>query len=123
MKKLVFIFASLLIILISCAGANAGKQSVLSGKLEQHKNTWVFLDQITESSVKTIDSVQTNEEGQFSFQTALEQKDYYRFRITPTTQYSLFWRPKNRSFTTIRAFNCSKTIPLKGTKMLKWSCR
>ncbi len=116
MKKLVFIFASLLIILISCAGANAGKQSVLSGKLEQHKNTWVFLDQITESSVKTIDSVQTNEEGQFSFQTALEQKDYYRFRITPNNTVFVILAPKEQVIYNNSGIQLQQNYTLEGNK-------
>lgn len=96
MKKLILIFASLLVVLLSCAGTSAGKPAVLSGKIEKHKSTWVYIDQLSESAIKTIDSVKTNEEGQFSFYTKLEHKDYYRFRISPNNAVFIILSPEEK---------------------------
>lgn len=82
MKQLPAIFLFIAISFLACAGSPSAKKSPLSGTLEKHTNTWVYLEDVTETVVNTIDSVKTNDAGEFAFYTEIPAKDFYRLRVS-----------------------------------------
>ncbi|MEZ5173013.1 MAG: TlpA disulfide reductase family protein [Bacteroidia bacterium] len=116
MKQITLIIASLSFLLLSCSGVAAGKKSVLSGKVEKHKNTWLYLDQISEASVQTLDSVQTDDEGAFAFHTEIKGKDFYRFRVTPNNTVFIILSPQEQVKYTNSNVMLQQDYKLEGSK-------
>ncbi|MEX1187942.1 MAG: TlpA disulfide reductase family protein [Bacteroidia bacterium] len=94
MRQLSIILAFTAISFIACSGNLKDKKSPLSGKLDKHTSTWIYLEQINEATVNAIDSVKTSETGEFAFTAEIKQKDFYRLRVTPNNTVFLVLSPK-----------------------------
>ena len=94
MKQITFLLAFTAVSFLACSGSPASKKSPLSGKLDKHTNTWLYLEEIKEATVNTIDSVKTNEDGSFSFSAEISKKDFFRLRVTPNNVVFIVLSPK-----------------------------
>jgi thiol-disulfide isomerase/thioredoxin len=92
MRQISILATVLVFALISCAGT-ASKKSNLSGKVEKHTNVLLYLEKIDEATVKVIDSVKTNDKGEFAFPKKIENKDFYRLRVSQNNSVFLVLAP------------------------------
>ena len=79
MRKISSLFIFLLFSIAACSSTD--NKSQLHGKISQHKDTWIFLEQLQGNNIIKIDSCKTNDKGEFSFKKAVPEKDFYRMRI------------------------------------------
>jgi thiol-disulfide isomerase/thioredoxin len=94
MRQISILATVLVFALISCTGTAANKKSNLSGIVEKHTNVLLYLEQIDEATVKVIDSVKTNEKGEFSFPKKIETKDFYRLRVSQNNSVFIVLSPE-----------------------------
>ncbi len=98
MRQITIILAFTAVSFLACSGSPSNKKSPLSGKLDKHTNTWLYLEEIKEATVNTIDSVKTSEAGDFSFSAQIPKKDFYRLRVTPNNVVFVVLSPKEQVF-------------------------
>lgn len=75
MKKLIFVFTALLV-LSSCSN-NSEASLVVTGKIKGLKKGMVYLQHIPDSTLVSIDSVQINGDGNFTFETNLDSPEIF----------------------------------------------
>jgi hypothetical protein len=75
---LMFVFAAVL----TACGSDTAKNPQLSGTLQKHVKTWLYLEQINGNDIVTIDSIQTDEKGNFTFDKKVKVKDFYRLKVS-----------------------------------------
>ena len=96
MRQITVILAFTAISFLACSGRPSTKKSPLSGKIDKLTNTWIYLEEIKEATVNTIDSVKTSETGEFSFSAEIAQKDFYRLRATANNVVFIVLSPKEQ---------------------------
>lgn len=80
--------------LLACSsGKNSGP---LRGKLDKHQNVWLYLEQIKDQQMVAVDSVKTDEKGEFSFEGKIKEKDFYRLKISPNNYVFIVLDPKEQ---------------------------
>lgn len=67
---------------LTACGSDTAKNPQLSGTVSKHTNAWLFLEQIQGNDIATIDSTQTDEKGNFSFNSKVKVKDFYRLKVS-----------------------------------------
>ncbi|MGD0711595.1 MAG: TlpA disulfide reductase family protein [Bacteroidales bacterium] len=83
MKRIIYFFPLILIVLLSgCGGNKADKNSfVIRGKLTNTKRDSVYLKELTLYSMKSIDSAVVNEDGDFYFKVKPKEIGFYIIMI------------------------------------------
>ena len=115
MKQLSIILSTIAFALLSCASSAGNKKSNLRGKLDKHTNVYVYLDKIEEATVKVIDSVKTNDQGEFAFAKAIEAKDFYRLRISPNNTVFIVLSPEEQVIYTNSNIMLQEAYTLQGS--------
>ncbi len=92
MRKISSLFILLLLSVVACS--NTGSKPQLSGTLVKHTNSWVYLEQIQGANIVMIDSVKTDDKGDFKFKKAVPSKDFYRLRVSASNQVFVVLDPK-----------------------------
>jgi len=85
-------------ILSACSSmAPEGKsKAALSGTLTKHSGALLFLERIENNTVKTLDSVIVANNGSFSFNTKITDKDYYRLRVSNNNSVFIILEPEKQ---------------------------
>jgi thiol-disulfide isomerase/thioredoxin len=92
MRKISSLFVLLLLSIAACSSTNGKSQ--LSGKIEKHSNVWLYLEHIQGANIVAIDSVKTNEKGEFAIKKAVPEKDFYRLRVSANNFVFVVLDPK-----------------------------
>lgn len=92
MRKISSIFILLLMSIAACSSTD--NKSQLYGKISQHKNTWLYLEQLQGPNIVKIDSIKTNDNGEFSFKKVVPEKDFYRLRVGESNVVFVVLDPK-----------------------------
>jgi thiol-disulfide isomerase/thioredoxin len=92
MRKISSLFILLLFSIAACSSTD--NKSQLHGKISQYKETWVYLEQLQGANIVKIDSVKTNDLGEFSFKKAVPEKDFYRLRVGESNVVFVILDPK-----------------------------
>jgi thiol-disulfide isomerase/thioredoxin len=79
---------------LTACGSDTAKNPQLSGTVSKHTKTWLFLEQIQGNDIASIDSVQTDEKGNFSFKAQVKVKDFYRLKVSANNTVFLVLDPK-----------------------------
>lgn len=79
---------------LTACGSGTAKNPQLSGTVSKHTKTWLFLEQIQGNDIAAIDSVQTDEKGNFSFKAQVKVKDFYRLKVSANNTVFLVLDPK-----------------------------
>jgi peroxiredoxin len=88
-KRLFFLFI-LLISLLSCKN-NTVK---ISGKLENpKKGEYIFLDELKENELSTVDSLKIGEDGKFSFETEVAFPTFYLLKVNNSNFFTALLEP------------------------------
>lgn len=95
MNKFLLISSVLLTALIACS-SDAQDKAQLSGQLDFHKNSMIWLDQLDGQQIKSIDSVKVDEKGFFRFSKKVPQKDFYRLRVSENNNLFLVLDPSEQ---------------------------
>lgn len=74
--KHIFLFGFIAIFIISCSGDNNNTMTV-SGKVKGLKKGTLYLQNIPDSTLVTIDSLEVDGDGDFSFKTELESPEVF----------------------------------------------
>jgi thiol-disulfide isomerase/thioredoxin len=95
MKK---ILQSILLPVLILAGLNACSNAQnasyqLKGKVDKHPNAWLILEAFKGANVEKIDSVKTDNKGQFTFKKKVAVKDFYRLRTGSNNQVYIVLDP------------------------------
>jgi thiol-disulfide isomerase/thioredoxin len=75
---LMFVFAAVL----TACGSDTAKNPQLSGTVQKHAKAWLYLEQINGNDIATIDSTQTDDKGNFTFDKKVKVKDFYRLKVS-----------------------------------------
>ena len=92
MRKISSLLVLLLFSIAACSSTD--NKSQLHGKISQHKDTWIYLEQLQGANIVKIDSVKTNDKGEFSFKKAVPEKDFYRLRVGESNVVFVVLDPK-----------------------------
>ncbi len=76
MKKLIFVFVSTFLVLVSC-GDNPDETLIVTGTVKGLKKGTLYLQHISDSTLVSVDSVTINGDGKFSFKTGLESPEVF----------------------------------------------
>jgi peroxiredoxin len=76
----ILIFSSVLL-LLACAKEGNKNGYQISGKIKNKQDAYVYLQELTLDDAKTIDSIKTDQEGQFVFEGVLQNPGFYRINI------------------------------------------
>lgn len=76
MKKLIFVFVSTFLVLVSC-GDNPDETLIVTGTVKGLKKGTLYLQHIPDSTLVSVDSVAINGDGKFSFKTGLESPEVF----------------------------------------------
>jgi thiol-disulfide isomerase/thioredoxin len=71
-------------------------KAALSGTLTKHSGALLFLERIENNTVKTLDSVIVANNGSFSFNTKITDKDYYRLRVSNNNSVFIILEPEKQ---------------------------
>ena len=78
---------------LTACGSDTAKNPQLSGTVTKHIKTWLYLEQIQGNDIASIDSTQTDEKGNFSFNTKVKVKDFYRLKVSANNTVFLVLDP------------------------------
>lgn len=78
---------------LTACGSDTAKNPQLSGTVSKHTKTWLYLEQIQGNDIATIDSAQTDEKGNFSFNSKVKVKDFYRLKVSANNTVFLVLDP------------------------------
>ena len=92
MRKISSLLVLLLFSIAACSSTDSKSQ--LHGKISQYKDTWVYLEQLQGANIVKIDSVKTNDKGEFSFKKVVPEKDFYRLRVGESNVVFVILDPK-----------------------------
>ncbi len=67
---------------LTACGSDTAKNPQLSGTVSKHVKIWLYLEQIKGNDIATIDSTQTDEKGNFTFDKKVKVKDFYRLKVS-----------------------------------------
>lgn len=67
---------------LTACGSDTAKNPQLSGTVSKHVKTWLYLEQIKGNDIATIDSTQTDDKGNFTFDKKVKSKDFYRLKVS-----------------------------------------
>jgi thiol-disulfide isomerase/thioredoxin len=90
MQKIINLY---ILLLFSIAACNKS-QLQFHGKISQHKDSWIYLEQLQGANIVKIDSILTNEKGEFSFKKSVPEKDFYRLRVGDSNVVFVILDPK-----------------------------
>ena len=76
MKKVLYLF-TLLVIFTSCEESDPAKTMIVTGQVKGLKKGILYLQQVPDSVLIIIDSLQIDGDGHFSFKTALEGPEIF----------------------------------------------
>lgn len=76
MKKFIFAFLPLAVLLGSCNGTTE-ETLIVTGKIKGLKKGTLYLQRVPDSSLVTVDSVAINGDGNFTFKTRLESPEIF----------------------------------------------
>jgi len=88
MKRLLFLLA--VIMTISCTN----QQSKIKGKITGSKGERLYFEHVDASLIKTIDSVELQKSGKFSFSTRVKTPDFYQLRMGNNQIITLLVKPE-----------------------------
>lgn len=124
MKKTVLFSLTLMSLIAACGGSNPEKTMTVTGKVKGLKKGMLFLQHIPDSTLVTIDSLQVDGDGNFSFTTELESPEIYYLYLNKkdandiNDRITFFAEPGNISIST--AWNTFDTnAKIEGSKTQK----
>jgi len=123
MKKNVYIIICLAFgVLIAC-GKN---KTTISGKiLEPVVGEYLFLEEIKESNIETVDSIKLDETGKFSFQVNIRMPVFYLLRLSEGNFFTLLAEPGDKIELTANYGSLNEPISVKGSvgtsKMIEYN--
>lgn len=77
MKKIVLLSLSLLLLILACGESSSEKTMTVTGKVKGLKKGMLFLQHIPDSTLVTVDSLQIEGDGSFSFSTKIESPEIF----------------------------------------------
>ncbi len=83
MKKFILYITLISIVFTACSNKPKGGV-VINGKLSNSNGEMIYLDHLSVSEVKPVDSVAIGKDGSFSFSVAPTEITFYRLRISPS---------------------------------------
>ncbi|MBC8146925.1 MAG: AhpC/TSA family protein [Bacteroidetes bacterium] len=82
MKILKFLFiASIALTFFSCGNNNEKNEITINGKLTNAHAETIYLEELTITNLKSIDSTTVNEEGEFSFKQRVTDKGFFVIKV------------------------------------------
>jgi len=123
MKKNTHIIICLAIVLFTGCGKN---KTTISGKIEEPVvGEYLFLDEIKESNIETVDSVKLDETGKFSFQINIQMPVFYIIRLSEGNFFTLLAEPGDKIELTAKYGSLNEPLSLKGSagtsKMIEYN--
>jgi thiol-disulfide isomerase/thioredoxin len=108
-----FLYA-LVIIISGCSKGN--ENGTISGKLNNFKGEYVFLQQITEEGDKNLDSSKVDKKGNFSLKNPAGETDYYILRSDSVSIIFLVLKAGESVSVEADARNLEESYKVKGSK-------
>lgn len=82
MKKTILFSVVFAFLIAACGGNTSGKTMTVTGKVKGLKKGMLFLQHIADSTLVTLDSLQVEGDGSFSFNTELESPEIFYLYLT-----------------------------------------
>jgi thiol-disulfide isomerase/thioredoxin len=104
----------LIMILISCGKKE--KSKMISGRLRNAENSWIYLQKISEEGDITIDSVMAKNDGSFQMKNPSTSAEFYILRTNPTNLVFLILKPTDNVEVNGDAKNFEATYKVRGSR-------
>ncbi|MCF8296300.1 MAG: AhpC/TSA family protein [Saprospiraceae bacterium] len=78
-----FLLAFIAIIVFSCGNNNEKNKITINGKLTNTHAETIYLEELTITNLKPIDSTTVNEDGEFSFKQYVTDKGFFVIKVAP----------------------------------------
>ena len=114
MKKLLFLFVSMMMIMTSCNSAGDGNKYTLDGSIKNGSNKTIYLEKLSMTKVTVIDTAQIDGSGNFHLSSATE-KGFYRLRIDNTHIWLMLL--ENKTYKAELNFDDMLNYKIKGTPL------
>ena len=114
MKKLLFLFVGMVMIMTSCNSAGGSNKYTLDGSIKNGSNKTIYLEKLSMTKVTVIDTAQIDGSGNFHLSSATE-KGFYRLRIDNTHIWLMLL--ENKSYKAELNFDDMLTYKIKGTPL------
>ncbi|MBI4946589.1 MAG: AhpC/TSA family protein [Bacteroidetes bacterium] len=100
----------------SCGGNKANGNFQVKGKLSNSKGEYISLVDVNSSQIKTLDSVQVNEKGEFIFTNKVPAKGFYILQIAPSNYATIIADSSEKIIFEGDAKNLRESYKVSGSK-------
>lgn len=118
MYKINFIVA-VVIIAFGCNNGVDNQNAVVSGKLEGANNQLISLEKLTTKDIVFVDSVRTDEEGNYSFSKPFEEHAFYRIVADENNFVNFIAQPNDKITINANHNDMASTYQIDGTDEVK----
>ena len=87
-RKIIW-FVFIIISFTFCVQQKEDGQAMISGQFTKYPGQWIYLDELEVKKTIPIDSVRTDDEGNFTFELKLDDAGFYLLKTSPTNHLIL----------------------------------
>lgn len=114
MKKIIFLFATMILAMTSCNSAGGGNKYTIDGTIKNGSNKTIYLEKLSMTKVTVIDTAQIDGSGNFHLSSAAE-KGFYRLRIDNSHLWLMLL--ENKSYKAELNFDDMMVYKIKGAPL------